>query len=155
MLFTWHQSRYQMLNKLKDTFSICKTVLLLLFAVAPSPWPNSDNITFPKNTYSLIQPQPEPSTPVSWLTDCANKCQASWWIAPAPPQRKSIEVMGRDGMLEHLHMAVCLGKVEIGEGGGMRGGQRECCQPSVCRGALPSVSPLLWQASKRHTMCPN
>ena len=77
-----------------------------------------------------------------WQTAPAN-AKACWWMAPAPPQRKSIEVMGRDGLLKLLHMAVCLGR-----------GARRKGLPTICvqRGTAKHQSLFTLSLNKTHTV---
>jgi len=59
-----------------------------------------------------------------WMTSESWNNIVSWLMAPAPPQRKSVEAMGMDGLLKHLHVAFCLEKD--------RRGVTERLLPTIC-----------------------
>ena len=77
--------------------------------------------------------------------------KATWWMALASPQRKSIEVMDRDGLLKHLHMAGCL---PVGTGGGVGGGAQREGLPTICvqRGAAKCQSLITAGLKETHNV---
>lgn len=121
VLFTWLNTHHFTQSKEALSAPITAPPLsALLSTLRPIPL---ENLTFQQQSRIPLHRQ-SVSTRRRLLID--SRCQttppnaeACWWMAPASPQRKSIEVMGGEGVLKHLHMA------------GEWGWQRESCQPSV------------------------